>query len=68
MIAGTGKSSPSLSARAVKKAVTGSGSASKHVVSEMVVRLLGLDAAPQEDAADALALAIAGAHASTSMV
>ena len=57
-----------LSARAVKKAVTGSGAASKHLVSEMVVRLLGLDAAPQEDAADALALAIAGAHASTSMV
>ena len=51
-----------MSPRAVKKAVTGSGAASKGQVSEMVVRLLGLGASPQEDAADALALAIAGAH------
>ncbi len=43
----------------VKAAVTGSGRAGKAQVGAMVVRILGLDAAPRPaDAADALALAI----------
>ncbi len=43
----------------VKAAVTGSGRAGKEQVAAMVVRILGLDAAPRPaDAADALALAI----------
>lgn len=47
-----------ISARAVKKAVTGSGAAGKADVQAMVVRLLGLSEAPPTDAADALAMAI----------
>ncbi|MCB4207595.1 crossover junction endodeoxyribonuclease RuvC [Arthrobacter sp. UM1] len=44
----------------VKAAVTGSGQAGKDAVAAMVVRILGLEAAPKPaDAADALALAIA---------
>lgn len=43
----------------VKAAVTGSGRAGKSQVAEMVVRILGLDAAPKPvDATDSLALAI----------
>jgi crossover junction endodeoxyribonuclease RuvC len=43
----------------VKAAVTGSGRANKAQVASMVVRILGLDAAPKPvDATDALALAI----------
>jgi crossover junction endodeoxyribonuclease RuvC len=43
----------------VKAAVTGSGRAGKAQVAAMVVRILGLDAAPKPvDATDALALAI----------
>ncbi len=57
-----GVSVTSIAARYVKKAVTGSGASTKKSVNDMVVRLLDLHAAPQEDAADALALAIAGAH------
>jgi crossover junction endodeoxyribonuclease RuvC len=44
----------------VKKAVTGRGRAAKEQVAEMVMRLLGLPEVPQEDAADALAVALAG--------
>lgn len=44
----------------VKKAVTGSGRAEKSQVQEMVRVLLGLPAKMQEDASDALAIAIAG--------
>lgn len=44
----------------VKTAVVGYGSATKEQVAEMVARLLGLRAIPQpDDAADALALALA---------
>lgn len=53
------------SARTVKKAVVGSGSASKEQVQHMVMRLLALPAAPKEDAADALAVAICHAHSLT---
>lgn len=50
------------SARTVKQAVVGNGSAGKEQVQHMVTRLLNLPASPQEDAADALAVAICHAH------
>ncbi len=50
------------SPRSVKKAVVGVGSAKKEQVGAMVTRLLGLAEPPQEDAADALAIAICHAH------
>lgn len=48
--------------RAIKKAVVGSGAADKPQVQQMIQRLLGLDALPQSDEADALAIAICHAH------
>jgi crossover junction endodeoxyribonuclease RuvC len=48
--------------RAIKKAVVGSGAADKTQVQQMIQRLLGLDALPQSDEADALAIAICHAH------
>src|SRR5690606_3725392 len=50
------------SAKTVKLSVVGTGAATKEQVSHMVVRLLNLDAAPREDAADALAVALCHAH------
>ena len=47
-----------LSARQVKKSVTGTGAAGKAQVQSMVTRLLGLPDMPATDAADALALAL----------
>lgn len=44
--------------RRVKQAVVGFGGAAKEQVSQMVVRLLNLDETPQEDASDALAIAV----------
>ena len=44
----------------VKKAVTGTGRADKAQVQAMIKAILGLPAVPAEDAADALAVAIAG--------
>ncbi len=44
--------------RRVKQAVTGVGSAEKLQVMKMVMRLLGVDTEIQQDASDALALAI----------
>jgi crossover junction endodeoxyribonuclease RuvC len=52
-----------LSAREVKKALVGTGTASKAQMQAMVKRLLELPALPQSDAADALAVAICQAHA-----
>lgn len=49
----------------MKQAVTGHGRAAKAQVQEMVRRLLDLPGVPRQDAADALGLAIAHAHAST---
>jgi crossover junction endodeoxyribonuclease RuvC len=46
------------SARQVKKAVAGYGAAGKEQVQLMIKRLLNLDEVPQEDAADALAVAL----------
>ena len=46
----------------VKKAVTGTGNASKEQVAYMVQRLLAMPETPQHDAADALAVALCHAH------
>lgn len=45
-------------ARKIKQAVVGSGAASKSQIQHMVMTLLKLPSCPQEDAADALAIAI----------
>lgn len=50
------------SPRSIKQAVVGTGSAQKEQVARMVMRLLGIQEPPQEDAADALAAAICHAH------
>lgn len=52
--------------RRVKQAVVGHGAADKHQVAMMVTRLLGLSATPgEDDATDALALAICQVQART---
>lgn len=48
--------------REIKQALVGHGGALKEQVSHMVVILLGLNKAPQADAADALAVAICHSH------
>jgi crossover junction endodeoxyribonuclease RuvC len=53
--------------RRVKQAVVGFGAASKGQVRSMVMRILGLKTEPQEDAGDALALAICHLHNRTSI-
>lgn len=50
------------SARKVKQAVVGKGGATKEQVQQMVMHILSLDACPQADAADALAIALCHAH------
>ncbi|WP_129138347.1 crossover junction endodeoxyribonuclease RuvC [Modicisalibacter coralii] len=50
-------------ARQIKQAVTGTGAADKAQVQHMVTALLALDATPQADAADALAIALTHANA-----
>lgn len=52
------------SARSIKQAVVGTGSALKTQVQHMVVTLLTLPGMPKEDAADALAVAVCHAHTS----
>ena len=52
-------------AKVVKKAVVGTGGADKHQVAFMIARLLPAAGSPVADAADALAVAIAHAHART---
>lgn len=49
-------------ARKVKQSVVGTGAADKFQVQHMVKHLLRLSATPQEDAADALAVALCHAH------
>lgn len=56
------------SARQIKQAVVGTGAADKSQVQHMVKVLLKLPAAPQEDAADALAAALCHAHTQHSMI
>ena len=51
----------------VKKAVVGKGNAAKHQVQHMVTAILELSATPQEDAADALAIAMCHAQTRTLM-
>ncbi len=51
----------------IKRAVVGGGRADKAQVQHMVKMLLGLEATPQADAADALAVAIAHAHVRASV-
>jgi crossover junction endodeoxyribonuclease RuvC len=53
-------------AKVVKKAVVGTGGADKTQVAFMIARLLPTAGSPTADAADALAVAIAHAHARTS--
>jgi crossover junction endodeoxyribonuclease RuvC len=50
------------SAREVKQSVVGYGAAQKDQVKHMVMQLLKLNKAPQNDAADALAIAICHSH------
>lgn len=52
-------------AKVVKKAVVGTGGADKTQVAFMIARLLPAAGSPTADAADALAVAIAHAHART---
>jgi len=52
------------SARQIKQAVVGTGSATKEQVQHMVKTLLALAAVPKEDAADALAAALCHSHSS----
>jgi len=56
------------SARQVKQAVVGKGAADKSQVQHMVSTILRLDKAPQEDAADALAIAICHANTQHSLI
>ena len=56
------------SARQVKQAVVGKGSADKSQVQHMVASILNLDAPPQADAADALAVALCHSHTRASLV
>lgn len=55
------------SARQIKQAVVGKGSAEKAQVQHMVQLLLSLSDSPAEDAADALAAALCHAHSQHSM-
>lgn len=48
--------------RRVKQAIVGFGGAEKEQIGRMIMRLLGLQEMPQEDAADAMALAICHLH------
>ncbi len=56
------------SAKQVKQAVVGQGAAEKTQVQHMVSTLLKLDKYPQEDAADALAIAICHANMQHSLI
>jgi len=56
--AGAGLPVYEYSPRHVKQALTGSGAARKDQVARMVMPILGLNEKPQEDAGDALAIAI----------
>jgi len=56
------------SARKVKQAIVGRGGAEKQQVQHMVRALLGIEQTVQEDAADALAVAICHANTQASLV
>ncbi|TAN29730.1 MAG: crossover junction endodeoxyribonuclease RuvC [Castellaniella sp.] len=61
-LADTGLSVQEYTALQIKKAVVGTGHASKEQIQVMVRHLLALDGTPAPDAADALACAICHAH------
>ncbi|MEW6996424.1 crossover junction endodeoxyribonuclease RuvC [Colwelliaceae bacterium BS250] len=56
------------SARQIKQAVVGTGAADKSQVQHMVKTILKLPSTPQEDAADALAVAICHGHSYESLI
>jgi crossover junction endodeoxyribonuclease RuvC len=64
VVGAAGLSISEYTASQIKQAVTGNGRAAKQQVQLMVRRLLDLDHAPDNDAADALAAAIRHAHGS----
>jgi len=55
------------SATQIKKAVVGKGNATKDQVSHMITAVLNLSAMPQEDAADALGVALCHGHLSQTL-
>ena len=55
-------------AKKVKQAVVGNGSADKAQMQHMVMAMLKLPGLPQEDAADALAIAICHSHTRQSLI
>ncbi|WP_413110442.1 crossover junction endodeoxyribonuclease RuvC [Thaumasiovibrio sp. DFM-14] len=55
-------------ARLIKQAVVGNGGADKAQVQHMVTSVLKLNATPQSDAADALAVAICHAHTNKTLI
>lgn len=70
IVAATNQSLPvsEYSARQIKQAVVGKGSAEKTQVQHMVTYLLKLPATPQADAADALAVALCHSHTAQSLL
>ncbi|MDC0598833.1 crossover junction endodeoxyribonuclease RuvC [Gammaproteobacteria bacterium] len=54
--------------RQVKRAVVGTGTADKGQMQHMVTSILSLSAQPQEDAADALCIAVCHAHTQASLI
>lgn len=54
--------------REIKQAIVGKGSATKVQIQHMVKVLLNLSEIPQEDAADALAIALTHAHLSATLL
>ncbi|MER2494429.1 crossover junction endodeoxyribonuclease RuvC [Catenovulum sediminis] len=66
--ANTGLDVAEYSARQIKQAVVGKGSADKKQVQHMVTHILKLTASPQADAADALAVALCHAHTRQSLI
>lgn len=53
--------------REIKQAIVGKGSATKAQIQHMIKALLSLNETPQEDAADALAIALSHAHLSATL-
>lgn len=56
------------SARKVKLALVGSGSAEKAQMQHMIKAILSLSSTPQEDAADALSVAVCHAHTRNTLI
>lgn len=67
-LANHGLSTQEYAAKEVKLAVTGTGGATKEQVQYLVQSILKLNATPQEDAADALAIALCHAYSQNNLV